>query len=202
MMIHLQLDTYNLSEVINQAILSLKKGGVIIAPFDTVYGFLADAKNESAIKKIYTLKDRVADKPLGIVIPHLSSIAKDINLTQTASDFINQHTPGKYTFIVKIRNTSFISLRCQKNGTVAIRFPDSELISGLASEYGQPLAQTSANRAGAGECFCLDCLKQQLPAAELKSVDLIIDGGRINSYGPSVIRDMTKKGFPIVERKL
>ena len=35
----------------------LKKGGVIIVPTDTVYGFLADATNKKAVEKIYKIKN-------------------------------------------------------------------------------------------------------------------------------------------------
>ena len=37
---------------------SLDKGGVIIYPTDTLYGFGVDARNENAIKKINSIKRR------------------------------------------------------------------------------------------------------------------------------------------------
>jgi L-threonylcarbamoyladenylate synthase len=46
----------------------IRRGGVAVIPFDTVYGFIADASNEKALLKIYKLKNRQLDKPLGVAV--------------------------------------------------------------------------------------------------------------------------------------
>ncbi|MDE5831201.1 MAG: Sua5/YciO/YrdC/YwlC family protein, partial [Clostridia bacterium] len=54
-------------DIINRIKDILKSGGIIIIPTDTVYGFAADASNESAIKKIYDLKAREYSNPMNIL---------------------------------------------------------------------------------------------------------------------------------------
>ena len=49
----------------------LKKGGVVICPTDTVYGFLADATNKKAVDKIFKIKRRPKSKPLPIFVKDL-----------------------------------------------------------------------------------------------------------------------------------
>ena len=58
---------------LEQAIAELKKGEVVAIPTETVYGLAADASNDSAIKKIFSTKQRPADHPL---IVHIGSIAQ------------------------------------------------------------------------------------------------------------------------------
>ena len=49
------------------AIESIKNGGVVIFPTDTVYGIGCDPYNEDAVERIYELKNRDSRKPLPIL---------------------------------------------------------------------------------------------------------------------------------------
>ena len=52
---------------ITLAIESIKNGGVVIFPTDTVYGIGCDPYNEDAVERIYELKNRDSAKPLPIL---------------------------------------------------------------------------------------------------------------------------------------
>jgi len=56
-----------------QAAALLKAGEVVAIPTETVYGLAADASNDSALEKIFALKQRPADHPL---IVHISDISQ------------------------------------------------------------------------------------------------------------------------------
>ena len=58
------------SAVIQEAVQTLRDGGLVAFPTETVYGLGADAKNLEAIKKIFATKGRPANHPL---IVHLSA---------------------------------------------------------------------------------------------------------------------------------
>jgi L-threonylcarbamoyladenylate synthase len=58
------------STVINEAVKTLREGGLVAFPTETVYGLGADAKNPDAIKKIFTAKGRPSNHPL---IVHLAA---------------------------------------------------------------------------------------------------------------------------------
>ena len=196
----IKLTKSNLSETVKLSAEILKSGGLIILPFDTVYGIVCDAANETAVKKIYALKERSFNKPLGIVIPHYSAIEKQIDLSKSARDFIDERVPGRFTFIVHLKDTDFISAYCQKNDAVAIRIPDSEFIYSLSLDFGKPLAQTSANRAGNSDIAGPSGLAAQFTVSQLSSVDLIIDGGEISHPLPSTIFDLTEETPKKIER--
>lgn len=52
----------------------IKNGGVAILPTDTVYGIVADAINEEAVKKIYEIKIREFSKPCNILVSNMNMI--------------------------------------------------------------------------------------------------------------------------------
>ena len=58
------------SAVMNEAVQTLRDGGLVAFPTETVYGLGADAKNAEAIKKIFTAKGRPSNHPL---IVHLAA---------------------------------------------------------------------------------------------------------------------------------
>jgi len=49
----------------------IQNGGIVILPFDTVYGFVCDSKNEAALEKIYELKNVPYKKQLDWPFPIL-----------------------------------------------------------------------------------------------------------------------------------
>ena len=50
----------------------LKKGGVLVYPTDTLYGFGCDAKNEQAIHTINTIKNRSG--PMSVIAPSKDAV--------------------------------------------------------------------------------------------------------------------------------
>ena len=58
----------NNSEAIKKTCQVLQKGGIIIYPTDTIYGLGCDAKNETAIKKINKIKNRIG--PMSVIAPN------------------------------------------------------------------------------------------------------------------------------------
>ncbi|MCX6722789.1 MAG: Sua5/YciO/YrdC/YwlC family protein, partial [Candidatus Staskawiczbacteria bacterium] len=62
---------------LNKVVETLQKGGVVVCPTDTVYGFLADATDKKAVNKIYKIKKRPKTKPLPIFVRDFK-MAKDL----------------------------------------------------------------------------------------------------------------------------
>ena len=177
----------------------IKNGGIVIAPFDTVYGIISDPHNDSSLEKVFNFKNRPNTQILGVAADSLATICKLVELKAWQFDFIKARIPGKYTFILNAGN-NHVSKYCQKGGTIAFRVPDSELIRKIAEKSGGIIAQTSANKNGQPNCFSLDDLHSQFLTNELTKIDLIIDGGEIKSTGASEIFDLTKDEIKQIER--
>ena len=58
-------------EVIIKAAQALKDGHLVAFPTETVYGLGADARNEKAVNRIYSVKGRPRNHPL---IVHIASV--------------------------------------------------------------------------------------------------------------------------------
>ncbi|PIS07588.1 threonylcarbamoyl-AMP synthase [Candidatus Berkelbacteria bacterium CG10_big_fil_rev_8_21_14_0_10_43_13] len=184
-----KLTPQNFEQVVTEAVNIIKSGGLVIAPFDTVYGIICDPKNDEAVKKIFDLKKRPLDKTIGLAvtsIPALELIAEN-----THPDFIKSHIFGPYTFILKSKKNNGISKYCQKEGTVAVRIPNSELILTIAKKSDYILAQTSANLTGKPTSASVEEITAQFEPKVLDAIGLIIDGGNIKNPSPSQIFDLT-----------
>ncbi len=190
------LNQENINEIASKAAETIKNGGIALVPFDTVYGFICDPSNSSALEKIFHLKERDENKTIGLAVSSLSDIEK---IAETLNpEFISARIPGRYTFILKSKNDSF-SKYCYQNGTIGVRVPDNSLIIKIASLFG-PIAQTSANKSGLSNCLSIPEVIAQFPPAEFNNIDLIVDGGKIENGKPSQIWDMTKKEPSLIER--
>lgn len=186
----------NIDQIADKAVQVLRTGGAILIPFDTVYGFICDPKNEQALEKIFHLKERQESKTIGIAVASLSELDKIAEIANP--EFINNKIPGRYTFILKSKNQAF-SQYCYQDGTIGVRIPDNDLISKITSLSG-PIAQTSANKSGLPNCLSIQEIKAQFSQTELNSIDLIIDGDKIENGKPSVIWDITKEEPSLIER--
>ena len=55
-------------EDLAQAVETLRRGGIILYPTDTVWGIGCDATNEEAVRRIYELKQRTDSKSMLVLI--------------------------------------------------------------------------------------------------------------------------------------
>ena len=128
--------------VINEAVQTLRDGGLVDFPTETVYGLGADAKNPEAIKKIFTTKGRPSNHP---VIVHLAAPDKFDHLqvdwvpvlapwvrdlSEDALKLINAFWPGPLTLVFK-KDKSVLNELTGGQDTVAIRAPAHPLAQEL-----------------------------------------------------------------------
>ena len=56
------------SEIIEQTIEVLKKGGTLLYPTDTIWGIGCDARNATAVEKLYAIKERDHSKSMIVLV--------------------------------------------------------------------------------------------------------------------------------------
>ena len=147
------------SAVINEAVQSLRDGGLVAFPTETVYGLGADAKNPEAIKKIFTAKGRPSNHPL---IVHLAAPDKFDqaqidwvallapwvrDLSEEALKLINTFWPGPLTLVFK-KDKSVLNELTGGQDTVAIRAPSHPIAQELLRKFKSGVVAPSANRFG------------------------------------------------------
>ena len=157
-------------DAVKAAAEAIRRGGLVIFPTETVYGIGCNALDVQAVKNLYAVKNRPADKPL---LLHLHSIeqAETLALLDDASRrLLEQFTPGPLSVIVRKKET--VPAEVTSGGdTVGLRFPSNPFFLALAREAGVPIAATSANRSGSVSA------KDGSSAAFTDEADVIVDGG-------------------------
>lgn len=178
------------NDTIKEALAVLRVGGIVVFPTDTVYGVGCDLFNPQAAEKIYKAKGRAFNKPLPALVSSLDQafmIAE--SPPKSFEKLADKFWPGALTIVVKAK-ASVPKFVTSGGDTIGIRMPNHLIALKLISEFGSPLATTSANKSGELEPTTAEEVLAKLDA-EIDLVDLIIDGGKTTSGVPSTVVDIT-----------
>ena len=159
---------------IKEAAETIKNGGLVVFPTETVYGIGADGLNQDAVEKIYMAKGRNKNKPLILLISNikmLEEIAED--LTEVEEKLIKAFWPGPLTIILK-RKPCVPDIVTGGGDTVGVRLTSGEIARRLIEESKCPIAAPSANLAGKPSGTAVEEIFEELN----DRVDCIIDGGK------------------------
>lgn len=175
---------------IARAVESLRQGGVIAYPTDTVYGLGCDITNKHAVERIYRMKRMADTQLLSFVCPDLSNIAHYGVVQDFAYRIMRRLVPGPYTFILQATREVPKVLR-MKRKTVGIRVPDHPVALALARELGSPVASTSASLDGE---ILIDPgdIEERFP-----ELDLVLDTDGVG-LTPSTILDLSGDAVVVV----
>jgi L-threonylcarbamoyladenylate synthase len=173
--------------IVREAVTVLQGGGVVAYPTDTVYGLAVDALNEVAVARLYTVKQRPADKALPLIIGDLGQLSQVVAaLPGRAEQLIAAFWPGPLTLVLEPHACIPTSVLGQSGG-VGIRWPAAALSQRLALVLGRAITASSANRSG-----CPAALTAAEVVTQLASrVDLILDGGAVANADVSTVVDLT-----------
>ncbi len=188
MTILLEIDPRNPDrKKIAAAVVVLKDGGVIAYPTETFYGLGADAFNETAVEKIFTLKGREFDNPVSVIVADESALhALVTEIPEAARVLMKRFWPGPLTIVFQA--APYVSSRLTaKTGKIGVRISSHPIAALLARELGAPLTATSANRSGRKETISAAGVKESL--GDLP--DMIIDSGETPGRPGSTIVDVT-----------
>lgn len=126
---------------------TLRKGGLILYPTDTIWGIGCDATNEEAVKKIYDLKRRDDHKALIVLLDsadHLDHYVVDV--PEMARELLD--VAVKPLTIVYDGAFNVATNLLGENDSLGIRVPHEAFTQRLCAEFGKPIVSTSANVSG------------------------------------------------------
>lgn len=167
-----KMNNYN-SEDLSRALETLRKGGLILYPTDTVWGLGCDATNPKAVEKLRKLKGRSSDKALLCVIGSddiLESYADGV--PDVAYELID--TAVESLTIVYDKGIGFAPGVCGADGSVGIRIINSGFTGELLRRFGKPVISTSANLAGEITPANFSQISEELK----EKVDYVVQMGR------------------------
>jgi len=182
------------ADVITNAAQALKNGHLVAFPTETVYGLGADATNEKAVSRIYSVKGRPVGHPL---IVHISSINKldqwATNTPDYAIKLAREFWPGPMTLILPRTNLAKDYITGGQNN-VGLRVPSQPIALALLKSFedlgGQGVAAPSANRFGAVSPTTAEAVGEEL-GVYLDSKDLVLVGEKCLVGIESTIIDCT-----------
>jgi Sua5/YciO/YrdC/YwlC family protein len=173
--------------ILESAAAIVARGGVIAYPTETFYGLGADATNEQAVKKIYTIKGRNFINPLSIIIGRTENLYPLVeNVSSAAQKLIQAFWPGALTIIFKASD-GVLPVLTAGTGKIGVRVSGSNAAQVIAQKLGHPLTATSANLSGKPECSRASEVAQQIG----NKIDAIVDFGPTIGDKVSTIIDVT-----------
>jgi L-threonylcarbamoyladenylate synthase len=127
---------------------ALWEGEVVAIPTETVYGLAACINNESAIHKIFEIKNRPLTNPLIVHTDSIGSVEKLVTWFPPMARKLAEHCwPGPLTMVLP-RSNRVSSLVTAGSANVAIRIPKHPVALQLLKKVEIPLAAPSANPFG------------------------------------------------------
>ena len=131
----------------SDAIASLKSGGVILYPSDTIWGLGCDARMDASIEKILAIKNRPENKGLILLISRIEQLSEYVEqVPEIAWDLVDFAEDPLTVIYPKGKNVSPYLLG--PDGSIAIRLLKDEFCKGLVYRYQRGIVSTSANLSG------------------------------------------------------
>ena len=187
--------------VLRQSAEKLKAGDLIAFPTETVYGLGVDAENQSAVARMYQVKNRPANHPVIVHIAELKDVdywAKEI--PEYAINLMRDFWPGPMTLLLK-RSDKAKDFITGNQDIVGLRIPAHSLALNLLAEFkklgGNGVAAPSANRYGAVSPTSAEAVSAELEDY-LQAEDQILDGGPSRVGVESTIIDCSKENPSIL----
>ena len=185
-----------IQQQVEEGVSILKQGGIVAFPTDTVYGLGACPDLQSAVERVYQVKERPRNMALPLLLAHISQISEVAEpVPQVAWLLARSFLPGALTLVLP-KSESVPDIITAGDTTVAIRVPAHPVPVALVEGLGTPIVGTSANLSGRPSALTADEVYSQFG----DKIDLIIDGGRCLGGKESTIIDVTGK-TPVVLRE-
>lgn len=186
----IKIDLSNFSrQDVDLVVDELKKGGVIVSPSDTIYGFSCLVTDTDATDALYEIKQMEKQKTSLVLMKGFGMIRKYCFLDQKQREFIDRSFGDEKptTFILRSRGNILEHYVSPSLG-IAVRIPKkSEFLMKVLKRLDIPLASTSLNVTGMepiDEVSDLDdFFKEHQP-------DLVVDAGKISNIESSKIVDL------------
>ncbi|HYM90157.1 MAG TPA: L-threonylcarbamoyladenylate synthase [bacterium] len=182
-------------EVPRRAVRVLGEGGLVAFPTDTFYALGANARDETAVARVFAAKRRPREAPLPVLIADREQWrALVADLPEVAMRLAARFWPGALTIVCRC-GPGIPPVLVGGGNAIGVRQPALPVAIGLCRAFGRPIVGTSANVHGSPAPTTAVQVALDLGEA----VDLILDGGRCPLARPSTVIDVTRTP-PVVVR--
>lgn len=131
--------------IVEKAVAALEQGELIAYPTDSYYGLGCDLGSKRAIEKLHQLKGYDRKRPMSLLVPDLSDLARYAKVSNHAYRILRHLAPGPFTFVLEATRLVPDAMQT-KQKTVGLRISEHPVAHALCSRLGRPLVTTSAQR--------------------------------------------------------
>ncbi len=132
---------------IKTALDTLRKGGIILYPTDTIWGIGCDATNPDAVKKIYDLKRRAESKSMLALVDSEAALERTVDDIPEVAWKLIEAAVRPLTIIYDHPHGVAKNLLAE-DGSLGIRITKERFSNELCRSLRHPLVSTSANVSG------------------------------------------------------
>lgn len=158
---------------LQKALATLKDGGIIAYPTDTIWGLGCDSTDCEAVKKLFRIKNRPSSKAMISLVGSIDELRDRVG--DIPKDIVKEIENSERPITVIFPHPKGIcDMLTAEDGSAAFRVVMSEFTARLCSLLGKPLVSTSANISGGNSPKTFDEIRPEL----LKKVDYICETGR------------------------
>ena len=168
--------------ITNELVETLKNGGLIAFPTETVFGLGVIYDNKESYDRLISVKRRPPEKPFTLMCGNKDDIDRFAIVDDRARKLIDAFMPGQFTIILKAKE-GLPSWVVSKEGNVGIRIPDDKFVRELINKVGKPLLVPSANKSGEKPA-----INHQEVASNFKNeLDLIVKGESVSNTPSTIV---------------
>jgi len=172
---------------INEVAVTIRAGGIVAVPTDTLYGLAVDPFRADSVAKVFAVKGRSAARGLPLIAADIEQVIECIGrLSPVAERLATRFWPGPLALVLTAPDT-LAGTVTGGTGTVAIRVPAHPVARALCRAHAAPLTATSANLSGEAPTASPDEVERRLGG----KIDLLVDAGFTAGGPPSTIVDVT-----------
>ena len=138
-------------EDIRNAVETMRKGGVILYPTDTVWGIGCDATNAEAVRRVYAIKQRDDSKALICLVDSDARMQRYFrNVPDVAWQLIDslKESDAKPTTLILDGAINLAENLIADDGSVGIRITNEPFSKELCFRFQKAIVSTSANISG------------------------------------------------------
>ncbi len=203
----MELKIYTIKDIDEICRLIKNNSAVFGMRTDTVYGMICSAYDKKAIDRIYNIKNRDKNKPLGLFVDkkilYNDEIKNIVDIEKFDYDLFyhlaDKYWPGAITFILdKNINNQYLK-HISDNDKIALRAPDNKIILDIIKKIDIPLAQTSLNLSGDREVTTFDELVEKF-GGKLDFAIKCADDDCVNDNISSTILEIDKLDYKIIRK--
>lgn len=184
-------NTIDMLDILDEALEVVEKGGVILYPTDTIWGLGCDPFDEQAVKKIFTLKNRDAEKAFILLVNSVDMLKTYLERLHPRIETLLAYHERPLSIIYD-NPINLPESIIAKDGTIGIRVTKDPFCCHLIDKLGKPLVSTSANISGQPFPANFNAISSEI----IEGVDYVV-GIRQNEekeIQPSVVASINKNG--------